>query len=88
MEQLKDFLENFKGKVAFQILGDLLVVLNQIKRNSYNFVTFAANRIKEIKENTENYKILWHHVASADNVSDILTRQHSMPPLELGLDIP
>ena len=26
---------------------------------------------------------MWHHVASADNVSDILTRQHSMQPSEL-----
>ena len=78
MEQLKDFLENFKGEVAFQILGDSLVVLNQIKRNSYNFATFAASRIQEIKENTENYQISWHHVASADNVSDILTRQYAV----------
>ena len=79
MEHLKDFLENFKGEVAFQILGDSLVFLNQIIRNSYNFATF----VQKIKENTESYEISWHQVASADNVSEILTRQHSMPPLEL-----
>ena len=44
-EQLKDFLKTFKGEIAFQILGDSQVVLNQIKRNSYNFATFAASRI-------------------------------------------
>ena len=83
MEHLKDFLENFKGEVEFQILGDSLIVLNQIKRNSYNFATFAASRIQEIKENTQDYSVSWHHVASADNVSDILNRQYCMPPSEL-----
>ena len=79
----KTVLENFKGEVAFQILGDSLIVLNQIKRNSYNFATFAASRIQEIKENTADYKISWHHVASANNVNDILTRQYSMQPSKL-----
>ena len=74
MEQLKDFLNDFKGELGFKILRDSLVVLNQIKRNSYKFATFAASRIQEIRENTENYEISWHHVSSADNVSDILTR--------------
>ena len=65
MEELKDFLASFKGEVEVQICGDSQVVLNQIKRNSYNFATFAASRIQEIKENTEGYNIKWIHVRTS-----------------------
>ena len=82
-EQLRDFLNVFKGEVKFQILGDSLVVLNQIKQNSYNFATFAASRIQEIRENTKDFDISWHHVSSQNNVSDILTRPHDFSPQEL-----
>ena len=58
-------------------------MLNQIKRNSYNFATFAASRIQEIRENTKDFEISWLHVASQNNVSDILTRPHDFPPQEL-----
>ena len=83
MEQLKDFLATFKGEVEFQILGDSMVVLNQIKRNSYNFATFAASRIQEIKENTDGFQLTWHLVASKNNVIDILTRIPLTPASEL-----
>ena len=76
MEQLKHFLSVFKGEVEFQILGDSLVVLNQIKQNSYTFATFAACRIQEIRENTKDFDISWHHVSSHENISDILTRPY------------
>ena len=80
MEQLKDFLSVFKGEVEFQILGDSIVVLNQIKQNSYNFATFAASRIQEICENTKDFDISWHHVSSQDNITDILTRPYNFSP--------
>ena len=31
-EQLQTFLKEFKGSITFQILGDSLIVLNQIKK--------------------------------------------------------
>ena len=33
-EQLQTFLQHYTGKVSFQILGDSLIVLNQIRKNS------------------------------------------------------
>ena len=50
---------DFKGEVKFQVLGDSLIMLNQIKRNSYNFATFAASRIQEIRENTKDFEFSW-----------------------------
>ena len=82
-EQLQTFLEQFTGKVSFQILGDSLIVLNQIRKNSYNFHTYAAARIQEIRESTLGYNIEWAHVASENNLADILTRSYSVSPEDL-----
>ena len=82
-EQLQTFLEQFKGKVNFQILGDSLIVLNQIKKNSYNFHTYAAARIQEIRESTLGFEIEWAHVSSENNLADILTRSYSESPEDL-----
>ena len=56
-EQLQTFLEQFTGKVSFQILGDSLIVLNQIRKKSYSFHTYAAARIQDIRESTLGYDI-------------------------------
>ena len=82
-EQLQTFLEQFEGKVHFQILGDSLIVLNQIRKNSYNFHTYAAARIQEIRESTLGNDIEWAHVASENNLADILTRSYSESPEDL-----
>ena len=53
-------------------------MLNQIQHHAYEFQTYAASRIQEIREATMNYKIKWIHVSSANNMADILTRQYSL----------
>ena len=65
------------------LLGDSTVVLNQIKQHSYNFATFAACRVQEIRENTKDFDISWLHVSSHENISDILTRPYNCPPQDL-----
>ena len=82
-EQLASFLAEFKGKVSFEIIGDSMIVLNQIKSHSYNFHTYAAARIQEIIESTLGYSISWLHVSSQNNVADILTRKFVKNPCEL-----
>ena len=82
-QELKTFLSAYEGTVSFQIIGDSLIVLNQIKKESFAFHTYAAARIQEIRESTMKYKVEWSHCASEQNISDVLTRTFLKPPSEL-----
>ena len=79
-EQLAEFLSQFSGQVSFEILGDSLIVLSQIKKQAYQFKTFTAARIAEIKENTANIDLKWSHISGPNNISDVLTREYWNPP--------
>ena len=57
-----------------------MIVFNQIKKNSYNFHTYLALRIQEIRESTLGYNIEWSHVASENNLD---VRSYMKPPGEL-----
>ena len=81
-EQLSMFLESFKGEVVFQMVGDSLIVLNQIRKPSYNFNSFVSCRISEIQETVE-LPIEWYHVKSKSNISDLLTRSFDGDPGDL-----
>ena len=69
-EELRTFLAEFKGNISFEIVGDSMIVLNQIKKDSFHFKTYAAARIQEIRENTLHYNLIrpsespgtWAHV--------------------------
>ena len=63
-EELGTFLAEFKGNISFEIIGDSVIVLNQIKKDSFHFKTYAAARIQEIRENTLNYPTMWSHICS------------------------
>ena len=82
-EELSEFLKVYAGIVIFEILGDSLIVLNQLRKNSYNFQTYAAARRQEIRETTLGFGIQWSHVSSANSISDVLTRQFWLPPSQL-----
>ena len=82
-EELRTFLAEYKGKISFEIIGDSMIVLNQIKKDSFHFNTYAAARIQEICENTLNYPIIWSHICSQENLSDLLTRKYLKDPCEL-----
>jgi hypothetical protein len=82
-EELSELIKVHAGNVIFEILGDLLIVLNQMRKNSYNFHTYAAARIQEIRETTLGFGIQWSHVSSENNISDILTRSYLLPPNQL-----
>ena len=60
-----------------------MIVLNQIKKDIFHFKTYAAARIQEICENTLNYPIIWSHICSQENLSDLLTRKYLKDPCEL-----
>jgi hypothetical protein len=81
-------LKAYKGIVNFEILGDSLIVLNQIRKNSYNFQMYAAARIQKIRETTLGLGIQWSHVSSENNLSDILTREYWLPPSQLPWSTP
>ena len=82
-EELRTFLAEYKGKISFEIIGDSMIVLNQIKKDNFHFKTYAAARIQEIRENTLNYPIIWSHLCSQENLSDLLTSKYLKNPCEL-----
>ena len=93
--ELRTFLDEFKGKLKFQFIGDSTIVLNQIKQESFKFKLWCQSKIQEIQEltrKTEDITPEWYHCNSEDNVADILTRpyhvhgklpwQHDLPDTE------
>ena len=56
-------------------------MLNQIRISLTIFT--AAARIQEIRESTVGYDIEWAHVASENNLADVLTRSYSVSPEDL-----
>ena len=94
--ELKEFLEEYKGNLKFQFIGDSTIVLNQIRQESYKFKLWTQSKIQEIQEltkKTEGIKPEWYHCSSENNVADILTRTyhahgklpwvHDLPDTEL-----
>ena len=61
---------------------DSMTVLGAINKDSYGFSTFYANRIGEIRSNTEPENWLW--IPPAQNPSDSITRGAS--PIDLNQD--
>ena len=89
--ELKEFLDEFTGKVKFQFVGDSTIVLNQIKNESFKFKMWCQSKIQEIQELTKKTDQItpeWYHCRSEDNVADILTRPYHGQGLPWQNDLP
>lgn len=60
--------------------SDSTIVLNWISSPSRKWSVFVANRVGEIQRRTDVAQ--WHHIASADNPADVLSR--GIGPLNLA----
>ena len=81
-DQLSMFFSSFMGEITFEMVGDSLIVLNQIRKPSYNFNSFVSCRISEIQQTIE-FPVKWFHVKTKDNISDVLTRSFDGHPKDL-----
>ena len=51
---------------------DSRLVLTWLQGHPTRWNTYVANRVSEIQDTTSNF--IWHHVASEDNLADVLSR--------------
>ena len=89
--ELKEFLDEFKGRVKFQFVGDSTIVLNQIKNESFKFKMWCQSKIQEIQELTKKTDKItpeFYHCRSENNVADILTRPYHGQGLPWQKDLP
>ncbi|VDI08597.1 Hypothetical predicted protein [Mytilus galloprovincialis] len=69
---LRDELEYSDKNVTEYFWTDSNVVLGYIANDSRRFHVFVANRVQQIRDNTEPFQ--WNYVSSAENPADIASR--------------
>ena len=74
---MKHYGVTFKRHFA---LVESKIVQAMIQKTCYGYSTFAGLIVGEIQQKTDVKA--WYHIASAENISDILTR--GAPPSQLG----
>lgn len=78
-ELIQAFLPQLQiDKSALFLWSDSTIVLSWLKKPSYNWTTFVANRVSKIHNRVGSG---WRHVPTHDNPSDLATR--GLTPLEL-----
>ncbi|XP_035207469.1 uncharacterized protein LOC118182259 [Stegodyphus dumicola] len=67
---------------AIHLWTDSMIVLSWINKEPTLLKTFVANRISKIQDLTEIAQ--WHHIASEENPSDLISRGMSAKTLQLS----
>lgn len=71
-ELLEGIMDTLDNKYEYHCWSDSMVVLSWLREESSNYNIFVANRVSRIQKLTNN--MLWHHVPTASNPADILSR--------------
>ena len=79
---LSQFISQYKHDLSWRIIGDSQIVLNQIFKQYFLFKSWSASRIYELQSllKTVTQPVDLCYVPSAENISDVLTREWSQEP--------